>query len=55
MLKKKTRVILAKKLWDQSNSKKELKQRIRNYMSKNYQGYRVVKVGKYYAVCEVEE
>jgi len=51
----KTRVILAKKFWTESKNKQELKQRIGVYMSKNYPHYRVVEVGKYYALCEVIE
>lgn len=51
----KTRVILAKKFWAESKNKQELKQRIGAYMSKNYPHYRVVEVGKYYALCEVIE
>lgn len=47
----KTRVILAKKLWDSSNSKAELKQKIGAYMSRNYPSYTVIEVGKYYAIC----
>lgn len=48
----KTKVILAKKLWDRSNSKEELKREIGAYMSKNYPNYKVIEVGKYYAICE---
>lgn len=49
---KKTKVILPRKFWDSSKSKKELKEKIASYMSKNYPNYRVVEVHKYYAVCE---
>lgn len=48
-----SRVILSKKLWDSSNSKEELKQKIGAYMKKNYPDYTVVEVGKYYAICEM--
>lgn len=48
----KSRVILNKKLWQQAQSKEELKQLIGNYINKNYPGYHVVEVGKYYAICE---
>ncbi len=54
-MKGRTRVRLAKKLWTESKNKQELKQRISAYMSKNYPHYRVVEVGKYYALCEVIE
>lgn len=46
-------VILAKKLWDESDSKAELKRKIGVYMSRNYPGYRVIKIGKYYAICDI--
>ena len=48
----KTRIILAEKLWTESESKQELKQRIGRYMSKNYAEYRVIEIHKYYAICE---
>ena len=48
-----SRVILSKKLWDSSNSKAELKQKIAAYMSKNYPDYTVIEVGKYYAICRI--
>lgn len=48
----KVRVGLARKLWDRSNSKEELKREIGAYMSKNYPNYKVIEVGKYYAICE---
>ena len=49
----KSRVILNSAFWEQAQSKKELKQLIGNYMNKNYPGYHVVEVGKYYAICEI--
>lgn len=49
----KSRVILNSDFWEQAQSKAELKQLIGNYMNKNYPGYRVIEVGKYYAICEI--
>lgn len=49
----KSRVQLNSDFWKQAQSKAELKQLIGNYMNKNYPGYRVVEVGKYYAICEI--
>lgn len=49
----KSKVILAKKLWEQAQSKEELKQLIGNYMATAYPGYEVLEVHKYYAICEV--
>lgn len=48
----KSKVILAERLWTESGTKEELKQRIGIYMNKNYPGYVVVEIGKYYAICE---
>lgn len=48
-----SRVILAKRFWDESADKQELKQKISNYMSVAYPGYRVIEIGKYYAICEI--
>lgn len=47
-----SRVILAKRLWDESADKQELKQRIGDYIKVAYPGYQVIEVGKYYAICE---
>jgi len=44
---------LARKFWKESRTKEELKQRIVNYISKCYPGYKIVKVRKYYAICEM--
>lgn len=49
----KSRIILNSDFWKQAQSKAELKQLIGNYMNKNYPGYRVIEVGKYYAICEI--
>jgi len=48
----KVTVVLAKKLWDESDSKAELKQKISQYMNRNYPHYRVIEIHKYYAICE---
>lgn len=48
----KSRVQLAKKFWEQAQSKEELKQLIGNYMAVAYPTYRVVEIGKFYAICE---
>ena len=48
----KSRIILAEKLWTESKSKQELKQRISAYMNKNYPDYQVLEIHKYYAICE---
>lgn len=48
-----SKVILAKKLWNESESKQELKDRISRYMAKNYPGYRVIEIHKYYAICDI--
>lgn len=48
----KSKVILAKKLWEQAQSKEELKQLIGNYMAVAYPSYRVIEIHKYYAICE---
>ena len=44
---------LARKFWAESETKDELKQRIINYINKCYPSYKIVKVRKYYAVCEI--
>lgn len=49
----KSKVILAKKLWDEAADKQELKQNISRYMSVAYPGYQVLEVHKYYAICEI--
>ena len=49
----KSRVQLAKKFWEQAQSKEELKQLIGNYMAVAYPGYEVLEVHKYYAICEI--
>ena len=49
----KTKVILPKWCWDNANNKTELKQNIIYYMQR-YEGYKVIEVGKYYAICEIE-
>lgn len=48
-----SRVILPKWLWDNAKDKAEFKSNLAYYMQR-YPGYRVVKVGKYYAICEIE-
>jgi len=47
----KRKVLLAKKLWDESKSKTELKKRISDYMRVAYPNYTVIEVHKYYAIC----
>jgi len=47
-------VVLAKKLWNEAADEQELKQNIGNYMSVAYPGYRVIEIGKHYAICEFE-
>lgn len=49
----KSKVILAKKLWDRAESKQELKQLIGDYMAKSYPDYVVVEIHKYYAICDI--
>lgn len=48
----KSRVILSERFWEQAQSKEELKQLIGNYMAVAYPTYRVVEIGKFYAICE---
>lgn len=45
------RVILPKWCWDNAKNKTQLRQNIAYYLQR-YPGYRVIEVGKYYAVCE---
>lgn len=52
MFSQRRKVLLAKKLWTESKSKAELKQRISDYMRVAYPDYRVVEIHKYYAICE---
>jgi hypothetical protein len=47
-----SRVILPKWLWDNAKDNNEFKTYLAYYMQR-YPGYRVVKVGKYYAICEI--
>ena len=47
-----SKVILPKILWDKAKDKQELKQLITAYM-RRYPDYRVVEIGKYYAICEI--
>jgi len=47
----KTRVVLPKMLWSHARDKQHLKQLISSYMQR-YEGYEVVEVGKYYAICK---
>ncbi|GGN66369.1 hypothetical protein GCM10007971_36240 [Oceanobacillus indicireducens] len=49
----KSKVILSRKLWEQAQSKEELKQLIGNYMAVAYPSYQVIEVHKYYAICEI--
>lgn len=49
----KSRVLLAEKLWTESESKQELKQNISLYMAKNYPEYTVLEIHKYYAICDI--
>lgn len=47
----KTTVVLPGWCWDNAKDKQELKMNISEYM-KRYPGYRVLKIGKHYAICE---
>lgn len=47
-----SRVILPKWIWDNAKDNNEFKANLANYMQR-YPGYRVVNVGKYYAICEI--
>lgn len=49
-----SKVILSKSFWTESKTKAELKQKISEYMNRNYPNYIVVEVHKYYAICEIE-
>jgi len=49
----KSKVILPKKFWDRAQTKDELKKLIGNYMATSYPNYRIVEIGKYYAICEI--
>ncbi|GGP17275.1 hypothetical protein GCM10011346_52490 [Oceanobacillus neutriphilus] len=47
----KTRVILPKMLWTAAEDEEHLKQLVNSYMVR-YKDYRVVEIGKYFAICE---
>lgn len=46
-----TTVVLPKWIWDEAKDKDHFKQLISQYM-KRYPNYKIVKLGKYYAVCQ---
>lgn len=46
-----TIVVLPEWIWDQSKDKEEFKSNLKHYM-RNYKGYRIIKVEKYYAICD---
>lgn len=46
------RVILPKWCWDNTKNKQDLKNNISQYL-RRYPGYKVIKIGKYYAICEI--
>jgi len=54
MINERRKVLLAKKLWDKSKNKQELKENIGRYMAVAYPDYEVVEVHKYYAICEIK-
>ncbi|MGY0692947.1 hypothetical protein ACW2QC_09190 [Virgibacillus sp. FSP13] len=46
-----TRVILPRWIWDIAEDKEHFKQLVSSYMTR-YPGYKVIEIGKYYAICE---
>ena len=44
-------VVLPKWIWTKSKTKEDFKTNVAWYL-KRYPGYKVVKLGKYYAICE---
>lgn len=48
----KTRVILPEWIWNNATNNEEFKQNLSRYMLR-YPGYRILEVGKHYAICEV--
>ena len=51
MINDERKVLLAKKLWDISKDKQELKENIGRYIATAYPDYKVIEVHKYYAIC----
>jgi len=45
-----TTVILPRWIWDKAKDKQDFKRLVGSYMTR-YPGYRVEKIGKYYAIC----
>lgn len=46
-----TTVVLPKWIWDEAKDKDHFKQLINQYM-KRYPNYKIMKLGKYYAICK---
>lgn len=47
-----SRVILPKWIWEKAKDKAHFKELEAHYM-RHYPGYKVVEIGKYYAICEI--
>lgn len=47
-----TTVVLPRWIWDEAKDADHFKELISEYMKKSYPGYKIKRLGRYYAICE---